>query len=110
MRNLIDNLSSLFPAEGVLASATAPVESADDKKSERVAKEFVKWCWGFGADFRNSPDITNLRFWIRKVNLKVKDSEIEEIQNEARRLFGKKMDQLMRKADASLPQMNTMAE
>src|SRR5579862_5912479 len=37
------------------------------------AKDFVRWCCSFGADFRNSPDITNLRYWAQKNNVKIRE-------------------------------------
>jgi hypothetical protein len=62
------------------------------------AKEFVRWCCSFGANFRNSPDITNLRYWARKTKVKIKDRDEAEILQTARAVFLKRMEQLMRKA------------
>ena len=43
------------------------------------AKDFVRWCWSFGTDFRNSPDIANLRYWAQKNKVKIKDRDEAEI-------------------------------
>jgi hypothetical protein len=111
MHNLTNDSSSLFPTEGILAEAAhRAAEAPEDKKAEKIAREFVKWCCGFGADFRNSPDRTNFSFWSAKTKLKLKDSEHQEVLSEAQRLFAKKIEQITRKADATLPQMNTMSE
>ena len=74
-------------------------EERIERSPEAVASGFVRWCWSFGADFHNSPDINNLRFWLRKSKVSPSDSEEEEILAEARRLFLKKVDQAVRKAD-----------
>jgi hypothetical protein len=110
MRNLTNEPSSLFPTEGILADAAQRAEPVEDRKAEKIAREFVKWCCGFGADFRNSPDPTNFRFWSEKTKLKLNDVEHHEVLSESRRLFARKIEQITRKADASLPQMNTMSE
>ena len=107
MRNLTNESPNLFANEGVLAGA---VQQKQENKSDALAREFVKWCCGFGSDFRNSPDVTNLRFWSQKVKLKLKDAEQVEVLDQARRLFAKKLEQITRKPDATLPQMNTMVE
>jgi hypothetical protein len=63
------------------------------------AKEFVRWCCGFGPHFRNSPDITNLRYWAQKNKLKIKDGEEFEILDAARSLFLRRIEQAVRKAE-----------
>src|SRR5215471_7722194 len=63
------------------------------------AKDFVRWCCSFGTNFRNSPDITNLRYWARKNKIKIKDRDEGEILQTARAVFLKRMEQLMRKAE-----------
>ena len=114
MRNLSTNSPSLFAPEvaaaGVVEAVEPPREKQIERHSEAIAREFIKWCCGFGADFRNSPDLANLRFWCENTKLKLKDDEKEEVLAFARRLFSKKLEQLTRKVDASLPQMNTMSE
>ena len=72
-----------------------------EKNSDRIARDFVRWCWSFGNDFRNSPDITNFRSWQHKTNVKLSAVEEDEILVEARRLFLKKVEQAVRKADAA---------
>jgi len=63
------------------------------------AKEFVRWCCSFGPDFRNSPDITNLRYWKSKSKIKVNEHEEREVLETARRLFVKRIEQAVRKAE-----------
>lgn len=112
MRTLSNDSANLFPTDGALAEEVRRVEKADpeEKQSANLAREFVKWCCGFGSDFRNSPDRTNLQFWAQKTRIKLKDAERDEVLAESRRLFGKKMEQLTRKTDATIPQLNTMSE
>jgi hypothetical protein len=64
-----------------------------------MARDFIRWCWSFGTDFHNSPDITNLRSWLKKESLSPSPSEEQEILVEARRLYLKKVEQAVRKAD-----------
>ena len=70
-----------------------------EKTSGQLASAFVRWCWSFGSDFHNSPDITNLRSWLRKSRIKSSPTDEDEILVEARRLFLKKVGQAVRKAD-----------
>jgi hypothetical protein len=63
------------------------------------AKEFVRWCCSFGAAFRNSPDITNLRFWAQKQKIKIQDREQAEILDTARSMLLKRIEQAVRKAE-----------
>jgi hypothetical protein len=88
---------SLFPE---LLSGNEPVTAVEETPERPdLAPGFVRWCWSFGGDFRNSPDITNLRFWLQKVKATPSPNEEEEILEEARRLFLKKVEQAVRKAD-----------
>jgi hypothetical protein len=63
------------------------------------AKEFVRWCCGFGPDFRNSPDVSNLRYWAHKNKIAIKDREEVEIVETARGLLLKRIEQTVRKAE-----------
>jgi hypothetical protein len=95
---------SLFPdlLGGDPAVEPAVEENVEEKAEgtpDALARSFVHWCWGFGNDFRNSPDITNLRVWLRKVNASPTANEEEDILEESRRLFLKKVEQAVRKAD-----------
>jgi hypothetical protein len=63
------------------------------------AKEFVRWCCSFGKDFRNSPDIANLRYWARVHKVNIKDRDEAEILQAARIAFLKRIEQLMRKSE-----------
>jgi hypothetical protein len=63
------------------------------------AKEFVRWCCSFGADFRNSPDISNLRYWAHRNKVRIKEREETEVLETARSLFLKRIEQAVRKAE-----------
>jgi hypothetical protein len=91
---------SLFPPELVESqeSSDALVERTE-RSSELRARDFVGWCWSFGSDFHNSPDITNLRYWMRKFQYSFSPEDEDEILVEARRLYLKKVEQAVRKAD-----------
>jgi hypothetical protein len=90
---------SLFTPELLNGDESTDVVANPEKSTDANAREFVRWCWSFGSDFHNSPDITNLRSWLRKGRLSPSASEEEEILVEARRLFLKRVEQAVRKAD-----------
>ena len=91
---------NLFAPELLTRGETVEtVTESPDTSFAAVARDFVAWCCSFGSDFRNSPDVTNLRVWLRKGAMDVSSSEEEEILLEARRLFLKKVEQAVRKAD-----------
>jgi hypothetical protein len=102
--SLFDTTATIPP---VLPVETTPRE---EKRSEKLAKDFVKWCFSFGAAYRNSPDIINLRTWMGKTNLKLKDAEENDVLIEARRLYLKRIDQMMKKADAPMLATSEIAE
>lgn len=66
------------------------------------AKDFVRWCCSLGGDFRNSPDIANLRYWAQKTEVKFKDGEEAAVLEAARALFLKRIEQLTRKSAESV--------
>jgi len=68
------------------------------------AKDFVRWCCSFGAGFRNSPDVANLRYWLRKNEIKIKEREELEILDTARPLFSKRIEQSVRKSEQERPE------
>ena len=74
---------------------------SSESSSALFAREFVSWCWGVGDNFHNSPDITNLRFWLQKNQNDLSRAQEGEILVEARRLFLKRVEQAVRKADVS---------
>jgi hypothetical protein len=83
---------------------TAPtLFDAPPAQSYLDAKEFVKWCCSFGGEFRNSPDVTNLRFWALKNKMKIKDQDEQEILATARPLFLRRIEQAVRKAERAEP-------
>ena len=90
---------STAPIPPVVPVDTTPRE---EKRTDKLAKDFVKWCFSFGAEFRNSPDIINLHTWMGKTHLKLKDAEENEILFESRRLYLKRIDQMMKKADGPM--------
>ena len=72
----------------------------EDRRHEQVAKDFIRWCFSFGSDFRNSPDIINLRIWSQKLKLRFENAEESEVITEARRLYLKRLDQMAKKAES----------
>lgn len=72
-----------------------------ESSSGVLARDFVQWCWSVGDDFHNSPDITNLQFWLQKIKSSNSQAKEDEILVEARRLYLKKVEQAVRKADVS---------
>ncbi len=63
------------------------------------AKDFVRWCCSFGGGFRNSPDVANLRYWLQKNEIRIKERELMEILDTARPLFWKRIEQSVRKSE-----------
>ncbi|PYS39280.1 MAG: hypothetical protein DMG14_14585 [Acidobacteria bacterium] len=63
------------------------------------AKEFVRWCCSFGPGFRNSPDLTNLRYWAHKNKTKISERDQTEILDAARPLFLRRIEQAIRKSE-----------
>ena len=72
-----------------------------ESSSGVLACDFVQWCWSVGDGFRNSPDLTNLQYWLQKNKHNPSQTEEKEILVEARRLFLKKVEQAVRKVDVS---------
>jgi hypothetical protein len=88
---------SLFDSPPPTAAVKEPVK--EERGTVKLAKDFVRWCCSFGEDFRNSPDVTNLRYWARKSKLKMKERDEAEVLEFARPLFLKRIGQLTRKAE-----------
>lgn len=65
--------------------------------SDLHAKEFVRWCCSFGSGFRNSPDMTNLRYWASKHEMEILN--YNDILNAARHLFLKRVERAVREAE-----------
>ena len=63
------------------------------------AKDFVRWCCSFGPDFRNSPDVANLRYWAKKNNVEIIEGDEVEILEAARIAFLTRIEQFMRKSE-----------
>jgi hypothetical protein len=92
---------SLFTPELLVETESLGTLEPREGTADALARDFVHWCWGVGGDFHNSPDITNLRFWLGRGKAIPSASEEAEILAEARRLFLKKVEQAVRKADVS---------
>jgi hypothetical protein len=60
------------------------------------AKEFVRWCCSFGSDFRNSPDVSNLRYWAQKNEVKIDQPDEREILEASRAIYLKRIEQRVR--------------
>ena|ERR1051326_6649404 len=100
-RDLSQDTPSLFDAP-LAAPVRDVLEPAwNEKGTEKLAKDFVRWCFSFGSDFRNSPDLANLRYWAQKTTPKIDGSDEAQILTIARPLFFKRIEQLTRKADPS---------
>ena len=99
MRNItsVDPPNLFTPA---LMKDAEPAVSAESS-SGVLAREFVRWCWGVGDDFHNSPDLTNLQYWLQKNKSNPSQVEEKEILVEARRLLLKKVEQKVRKVDVA---------
>ena len=94
-RDLSHETPSLFDAH--LPSFVETPE--EEKGAANPAKDFVRWCCSFGSDFRNSPDVTNLRYWARKNKLKFKERDEGSILETARPLFLKRVELLVKKSE-----------
>jgi hypothetical protein len=100
MRNLsTTETPSLFGTD--LPVESEPPIEREEKTSAKIARDFVRWCCSVGSNFRNSPDVTNLRTWMNRHKITASASDEGEILLEARRLFIKKIEQAVRKADVA---------
>src|SRR5262245_57729266 len=96
-------MPSLFDSPPAVPPLPAVEEvPREENRSEKLARDFVKWCFSFGSAFRNSPDVINLRAWAHKTHLKLNQSEESAILTEARRLYLKRIEQMMKKSDAPI--------
>ena len=97
--SLFDTPSPPLEVEAA-AIAVPPAGDLDEKRDAALAKEFVRWCFSFGNDFRNSPDGQNLRSWAEKTRLKLTAAEEDAILSEARRQYLRRIDQFMKKTES----------
>jgi hypothetical protein len=95
MRNLVSSdTPNLFSPEVVSAASAATEEPIREETTPyRIARDFVKWCFSFGSDFRNSPDVSNLRYWLNKTKVESAGMEEHEVLTEARRIYMKRVEQ-----------------
>ena len=84
-----------------LSQDTPTLFDAPPPRTISNAKDFVRWCCSFGPDFRNSPDVANLRYWARKNKVKIIESDEVEILEAARVAFLKRIEQSMQKPEQS---------
>jgi hypothetical protein len=97
MRDLFSDLPPVIDTPPHL-----PEEALQDtRRAGKLARQFVRWCCSFGAGFRNSPDISNLRFWTQKTRLKLKATEEQDVLEAARGVFLKHIEHMMRKSDTA---------
>jgi hypothetical protein len=82
----------------------------EENRSEKLARDFVKWCFSFGSAFRNSPDVINLRAWAHKTHLKLNQSDESATLTEARRLYLKRIEQMMKKSDAPILKLESVVD
>ena len=100
MREL--SIPSLFDSQPAVAPpAVAEGPAREERRYDQLAKDFIRWCFSFGSDFRNSPDVINLRVWCQKTKLKVRDVEEGELIAEARRLYIKRIEQMTKKSETA---------
>ena len=100
-RDISQETPSLFDATPPAGVPDILEATKDEKGTDKLAKDFVRWCFSFGTTFRNSPDVTNLRYWAQKTKSKIEGNEEAEILAAARPLFFKRIEQLTRKAEAA---------
>ena len=95
------SLPSLFDTPtAVLNPAVAAPPTREQRRHEQLARDFIRWCFSFGSDFRNSPDVINLRVWCQKTKLRLHDTDESELVAEARRLYIKRIEHMTKKSDA----------
>ena len=99
MREL--SLPSLFDnPPAVVPPAVAETPAREVRRCEQIAKDFIRWCFSFGPNYRNSPDVINLRTFCQTTKMKVRDTEEREVLVEARRLYLKRIEQMTKKTEA----------
>jgi hypothetical protein len=104
-------MPSLFDSPTAVPPLPATEEvSREENRSEKLARDFVKWCFSFGNGFRNSPDVSNLRAWAHKTHLKLNQSDEGATLTEARRLYLKRIEQMMKKSDAPILKPEVVVE
>jgi len=79
-----------------------PEVLASETPAGGIAVEFVRWCCNQGDEFRNSPDATNLQFWLRKTNTNLSKADEGAVLAESRHLLMKRIEQHVRKSSTVL--------
>jgi len=75
-----------------------PEVIASETPTGSIAVEFVRWCCSHGDNFRNSPDATNLQYWLRKTEIKLAKADEGDVLAESRHLLMKRIEQHVRKS------------
>ena len=96
---------NLFSGDPGLVPPLPAIESREreEQSTDKLAREFVRWCCSFGSDFRNSPDVTNLRYWLNKSKIKTAGIDEGAVLIDARRLLLKKVEQGIAKSASPAP-------
>ena len=97
MAEIATQMRSLFD----VAEPEPQQRSTKPTTSAQIARTFVRWCFSLGADFRNSPDETNLRSWAADKGLPYKTSQERQILKNARELYLQRITSSMRKSTNS---------
>jgi len=79
-----------------------PEVIASETPAGSIAVEFVRWCCSHGDDFRNSPDATNLQFWLSKTNTRLSKVDEGYVLTESRHLLMKRIEQHVRKSSTAM--------
>jgi hypothetical protein len=82
-----------------LSQDTPTLFDAPPPATVSQAKEFVRWCCSFGSNFRNSPDVANLRYWAKTKKVKIKERDEAEVLQAARIAFLRRIEQSIRKSE-----------
>jgi len=78
-----------------------PEVIASETPTGSIAVEFVRWCCSHGDSFRNSPDATNLQYWLRKTQTLLAKEDEGGVLAESRHLLMKRIEQHVRKSASS---------
>lgn len=92
-------MAPLTPLFSDQSNTETPPSAAPEDGNEKLAQDFVRWCFGFGPEFRNSPDVTNLRFWTAKKKLDLSERVEASVHRIALKLYAKKLDQALKQPE-----------
>ena len=100
-RELIERYNDAWNAHDLdaIASMHAPDIVFHNYSANERAEGADAVCEHIAQIFRNSPDLINVRVWSQRLSLHLKDAEENELLIEARRLYLKRIEQSMKKAE-----------